>query len=188
MNKSLEANWRDRACRDDCPECESYHQRSMKKALVDNYDALSEQAQTILRSISFRLLKGQKEHGTLDVCDPSVDWKKEKREELLDALVYDEFQRTREEQEAADTDESVVSGAKPEPVPGICRDNCPECAALAHQEAQRAADIAKAEAHRASLDTGTHRSEEWVFKRSSCDNCADYDARLWVFFVSRKKP
>jgi len=69
------------------------------------YDVLSPDAQRIVQRIIHRMAAGQREHGRLDLNDDTRDWGHEKLEELLDALVYDEFakeqQRRRHPEEGA---------------------------------------------------------------------------------------
>jgi hypothetical protein len=51
-------------------------------------DELAEQERAVLLVLARRLLAGQKAYGRLNLAKDARDWRKERADELADALVY----------------------------------------------------------------------------------------------------
>ena len=64
-----------------------------ERRIDDSANKLNDDAIAILAALAWRLVKGQAEHGHLDLSSEARDWNDEKRDELLDAMVYSEFAR-----------------------------------------------------------------------------------------------
>jgi len=56
--------------------------------LLDVVSQLGTDEKRVLLALARRLLAGQREYGKLDVAHDGRDWKRERAEELADALVY----------------------------------------------------------------------------------------------------
>lgn len=86
MNEKLYAVWRQRV---------DAAMTSLENS--DDSDALL----TIVR-LSERLASGGREHGRLNVADSRRKWLRELQMELYDAIIYAEFQLSKDEHEAAE--------------------------------------------------------------------------------------
>lgn len=77
-------NWH--ALRDKAHELAGIRQRAEKDPLAEQWALLGPRGRRVLLAVAERLARGAKEHGDFD---SKRDWQKEKREELLDWIVYE---------------------------------------------------------------------------------------------------
>lgn len=57
--------------------------------ILGTWGKLGLQEKRVLHLLAQRLLKGQQQYGQLDLRTDKRDWKREKSEELADAMIYD---------------------------------------------------------------------------------------------------
>lgn len=76
---------------------------SSKERLLELYDGLGEQERSVLVRIAERLTIGQAEHGHLDLANDPRNWNLERFNELLDVLMYREFEALQAELKKRDT-------------------------------------------------------------------------------------
>ncbi len=60
----------------------------MNTELLEVIAELAEQERSVLLVLARRLLAGQRGYGRLDLSKDARDWRRERAEELADALVY----------------------------------------------------------------------------------------------------